>query len=95
MKKNNNELAPSKTDAKVLLVAGVGAAVEYQKATEECRYEYIRIVEKTNCKDKKYGHKYEWIFKQHPEHDAIQKQFSKLYGAYCKCINCGKITSSM
>lgn len=36
MKKNKKELAPSKTDAKVLLVAGVGAAVDSEILIHKC-----------------------------------------------------------
>ena len=47
---------------------------KYQLAKETSRYEYIRVMETTNCTDKRYGHTYEWIFKEHPEHDEIKKQ---------------------
>lgn len=68
---------------------------KYERATETCRYEYVRIVEKTNCTDKIYGHQWEWIFKTHPEYDAIKKQYPHLYGTLTKCSKCGKVSSSM
>ena len=55
MKKNNNEPAPSKTDAKVLLVAGVGAAVDYSKDICKCGHnrEYHSKINSRNYTDGK------------------------------------------
>jgi hypothetical protein len=68
--------------------------LKYQLAREKLRYEYVAIVERTNCTDKRNGHQYEWIFKNHKEYKAIRKEHPKLYVALCRCIKCGKVTSS-
>ena len=68
-------------------------------ATQSCRYEYIRVVEKTNCIDKIYGHYYEWIGAKHPEYKAIHVEYSKIQpdygGCIVRCIKCGKLSNSM
>lgn len=66
---------------------------KYERASQTNRYEYIRITQKTNCTDKIDGHSYEWIFREHPEHDAIQKQF-KFVVSIVRCVKCGKVSQS-
>lgn len=67
---------------------------KYPLAREKYRYEYIQIVESTNCKDKRNGHSYEWIFSSHPEHDLIRSEHPKLYGCLVRCTKCSKVSSS-
>ena len=68
-------------------------------ATQTNRYEYIRVVQKTNCTDKVYGHQYEWIAPSHLEYEAINAEYIKvkpLYGGHItRCVKCGKISNSM
>lgn len=64
-------------------------------ATEKVRYDYIAVVEKTNCTDKIRGHYYEWIDSKHQDYKSIRKEFPRLIGMLCRCTKCGKITSSM
>ncbi len=68
-------------------------------ATESSRYEYIRVVEKTNCTDKRFGHSYEWITSKHPEHEVLHAKYVKLKpdyaGCMVRCTKCGKLSNSM
>lgn len=67
--------------------------IVFELAKEKCRYEYVQIVEKTNCIDKKKGHRYSWVYGK--EAEEIRRQHPSLkYGAVCKCNICGKVTSS-
>jgi hypothetical protein len=67
-------------------------------ATESCRYEYIRVVEKTNCIDKRYGHSWEWILSKHPDYKTIHAEYLKHKPVYAGCIvrctKCGKLSNS-
>jgi hypothetical protein len=71
-------------------------SVLYQLATEENKYEYVKVVTQTNCTDKLHGHYFEWIFGSHPDHGTIARQHPKLLKAGCvvRCVKCKKVTSS-
>lgn len=71
---------------------------KFELAKETARYEYIRVMEKTNCIDKQYGHSYRWVsFEDKHLDEEIRKQFPSFHKgvAIVQCTKCGKVKQSM
>lgn len=65
----------------------------FEKATEQVRYIYTAVVEKTNCTNKINGHRYEWLNKE--DSAKVRKQFPQMEFSIIRCIYCGKVKETM